>query len=79
MLNYSRFPVCTGLTIRVLFFPSFTALKTYDFWKKDVNTPLVSVIWRDGVLYFFAIFSMNFTNVMIFLTAPHSLRAINLT
>jgi len=56
-----------------------TAWKAFDFWKKDVHTPLISVIWRDGVLYFFAIFSMNFTNVVIFLTTPTSLRAVNLT
>jgi len=56
-----------------------TAWKAYDFWRKEVNTPLISVIWRDGVLYFFAIFSMNLTNVIIFLTTPRSLRAVNLT
>jgi len=56
-----------------------TAWKAFDYWKKDVNTPLITVIWRDGVLYFFAIFSMNVVNVLIFLAAPQSLRAINLT
>jgi len=56
-----------------------TAWKAYDYWRKEVNTPLISVIWRDGLLYFFVIFSMNFTNVVIFLTTPKSLRAVNLT
>uniref|UniRef100_A0A8H7XTP8 Uncharacterized protein n=1 Tax=Psilocybe cubensis TaxID=181762 RepID=A0A8H7XTP8_PSICU len=56
-----------------------TAWKAYDFWKKEVNTPLFSVMWRDGILYFFAIFSMNAANVIIFLTVPKALRAVNLT
>jgi len=62
-----------------LFLSRLTAWKAFDYWKKDVNTPLITVIWRDGVLYFFAIFSMNVVNVLIFLAAPQSLRAINLT
>jgi hypothetical protein len=56
-----------------------TAWKAYEYWKREVNTPLFNVIWRDGLLYFFAIFSMNLTNVIIFLTVPKTLRAINLT
>jgi hypothetical protein len=56
-----------------------TAWKSYDFWRKEVNTPLISVIWRDGILYFFVIFSMNVINLSIFLTTPKALRAINLT
>ncbi|KAF8802037.1 hypothetical protein BYT27DRAFT_6777588 [Phlegmacium glaucopus] len=56
-----------------------TAWKAYDFWKKEVNTPLFNVIWRDGLLYFFVIFSMNITNVVILSTAPKTLRAINFT
>ncbi|KIJ44713.1 hypothetical protein M422DRAFT_67438 [Sphaerobolus stellatus SS14] len=54
----------------------WTALR---FWKQQLNVPLFTVIWRDGVLYFFAIFSMNLTNIIIFLTVPQTLRAINLT
>ncbi|KAF4613124.1 hypothetical protein D9613_010932 [Agrocybe pediades] len=56
-----------------------TAWMAYDFWRKELNVPLFHVIWRDGLLYFFAIFSMNLTNVVIFLTVPKTLRAINLT
>ncbi|PPQ74889.1 hypothetical protein CVT26_011450 [Gymnopilus dilepis] len=57
----------------------FTAWKAYQFWKTEIDTPLFDIIWRDGVLYFFAIFTMNAANVIIFLTVPEALRAINLT
>jgi len=56
-----------------------TAWKAYDFWKREIETPLFDIIWRDGLLYFFVIFSMNATNVIIFLTVPETLRAVNLT
>ncbi|KAF8884116.1 hypothetical protein BD779DRAFT_790822 [Infundibulicybe gibba] len=56
-----------------------TAWRAYRYWKQEMETPLFNVIWRDGVLYFFAIFSMNVANVVIFLTVPKSLQAINLT
>lgn len=56
-----------------------TAWKAYEFWKREVNTPLFDIIWRDGLLYFFAIFSMNAANVIIFLAAPKTLRPVNLT
>jgi len=57
----------------------FTGWKALLFWKMEVTTPLFSIIWRDGVLYFFAIFSMNVANIIIFLTVPETLRAVNLT
>ncbi|KAF8909731.1 hypothetical protein CPB84DRAFT_1765327 [Gymnopilus junonius] len=57
----------------------FTTWKAYEFWKAEVDTPLFSIIWRDGLLYFFAIFSMNLTNVIIFLSVPPALRAVNLS
>ena len=56
-----------------------TAWKAYGFWKREVDTPLFNIIWRDGLLYFFAIFSMNVANVIIFLAAPKTLRPVNLT
>ena len=56
-----------------------TAWKAFEFWKKEINIPLFSVIWRDGLLYFFAIFSMNLINVIIFITVPNILRVVNLT
>jgi len=56
-----------------------TAYKALEFWKHEFNTPLFTIIWRDGVLYFFAIFSMNLANVIIYLTVPVSLRTVNLT
>ncbi|KAF8885146.1 hypothetical protein BD779DRAFT_1471736 [Infundibulicybe gibba] len=56
-----------------------TSWRAYRFWKQEVQTPLFDIIWRDGVLYFFAIFSMNVANMIIFLTVPKSLQPINLT
>ncbi|KAF8512614.1 hypothetical protein BU17DRAFT_53993 [Hysterangium stoloniferum] len=56
-----------------------TAWKAFEFWRREIDTPLFSIIWRDGVFYFFAIFSMNVINIVIFLTVPKTLRAINLT
>ncbi|KDR76962.1 hypothetical protein GALMADRAFT_421382 [Galerina marginata CBS 339.88] len=56
-----------------------TAWKAYDFWKREIDTPLFDIIWRDGVIYFFVIFTMNAANVIIFLTVPETLRAVNLT
>ncbi|GJJ14074.1 hypothetical protein Clacol_008331 [Clathrus columnatus] len=61
------------------FVSSLTAWKAYEFWLQDISTPLFTVIWRDGVLYFFAIFTMNVANIIIFVTVPKSLRPINLT
>jgi len=55
-----------------------TAWKTFELWKNQVTTPLLDVIWKDGILYFFVTFSMNFANVVIFLKAPKALRTINL-
>ena len=60
-------------------FSRLTAWKAYGYWKKEVNTPLFDIIWRDGFLYFFVIFSMNAANVIIFSTVPEALRAFNLT
>jgi len=56
-----------------------TVWKAYGYWKVEVNTPLFDIIWRDGLLYFFVIFTMNVANIIIFLTVPQSLRAVNLT
>ncbi|KAF8875838.1 hypothetical protein BD779DRAFT_1678048 [Infundibulicybe gibba] len=56
-----------------------TSWRAYRFWKQEVTTPLFDIIWRDGVLYFFAVFSMNVANMVIFLTVPKSLQPINLT
>ena len=64
---------------RKLHFSRLTAWKAYGYWKEEVNTPLFDIIWRDGFLYFFVIFSMNAANVIIFSTVPEALRAFNLT
>jgi len=54
-----------------------TAWKTVDFWRKEIRTPLIRLIWRDGLIYFTAIFSMNLVNVIIFSQAPIAIRPIN--
>jgi len=56
-----------------------TAWKAYGYWKEEVDTPLFNIIWRDGLLYFFVIFTVNAANVIIFLTVPQTLKAVNLT
>jgi len=56
-----------------------TAWKAYGYWKVEVNTPLFDIMWRDGLLYFFVIFSMNAVNIIIFLTVPEGVRTVNLT
>ncbi|PPQ84344.1 hypothetical protein CVT26_011406 [Gymnopilus dilepis] len=56
-----------------------TAHKAYTLYKSEVTTPLFDIIWRDGLLYFFGVFSMNLANVIIFLTVPRGLRAVNLS
>ncbi|PPQ84947.1 hypothetical protein CVT25_004460 [Psilocybe cyanescens] len=58
-----------------------TAWRAYGLWKTQMNVGshgIFDIIWRDGLLYFFAIFSMNTVNVVVFLTTPRALRAVNL-
>jgi len=57
---------------------SLTAWKTIEYWRKEFKTPLVRLIWRDGLVYFAVIFSMNLANVIIFSEVQRSLRPINL-
>jgi len=55
-----------------------TAWKTIEYWRKEVNAPLIRLIWRDGLIYFATIFCMNCTNVIIFSHVSPTLRPINL-
>jgi len=57
---------------------AFTTWKTIDYWRKEINTPLIRLIWRDGLVYFAIIFCMNCTNVIIFSLGSPALRPINL-
>jgi len=80
---YSCAVFCYPFSIRILnsLIQSYrlTAWKAFEFWKKEINTPLFNVIWHDGLLYFFTIFLMNLINVITFLTVPNILRVVNLT
>jgi len=70
-------PCATAKSFCLLY--RLTAWKAYEFWKVEVNAPSrFNVIWRDGLVYFFAIFSMNLANIVIFIAAPETLRAVNL-
>ncbi|PPR07619.1 hypothetical protein CVT24_004172 [Panaeolus cyanescens] len=40
------------------------------------STPLVQIFLRDGIMYFFAIFSANFLNFMIYVLAPSDLKPV---
>ena len=72
--------LCLSLPIKTSFLilSRLTAWKAYGYWKTEVNTPMFDIIWRDGLLYFFAIFSMNVANVIIFSTLSPIVRLINL-
>ncbi|KIP12148.1 hypothetical protein PHLGIDRAFT_98513 [Phlebiopsis gigantea 11061_1 CR5-6] len=55
-----------------------TAYKSYEFWRLEVKTPMLTILFRDGLIYFTAIFVMNLVNVILFATMPPTLQAINL-
>lgn len=55
-----------------------TAYKSWSFWRLEVKTPMLTVLFRDGLVYFTAIFVMNLLNVVLFTTMPPTLQAINL-
>ncbi|KAH9480082.1 hypothetical protein JR316_0006679 [Psilocybe cubensis] len=55
-----------------------TAWKAHGLWREQLNTRLFDIIWHDGLLYFFAILTMNIVNVIIFLAAPPGIRDVNL-
>ncbi|PPQ83799.1 hypothetical protein CVT25_001018, partial [Psilocybe cyanescens] len=58
-----------------------TAWRAYGLWKTQTKAGthgLSDIIWRDGLLFFFFIFSMNTVNVVVFLTTPRALHTVNL-
>ncbi|EJD39971.1 hypothetical protein AURDEDRAFT_187189 [Auricularia subglabra TFB-10046 SS5] len=50
-----------------------TVYKAWQHWQTDVNTPILTVLYRDGFLYFFVISCLSLVNLFIWLWAPHSL------
>jgi len=57
---------------------SLTLAKSFMFWRRDVHSRTIRAFFRDGVIYFFGIFTMNLLNVTIFLTQDSTLQAVNL-
>lgn len=55
-----------------------TGYMSYALWCREVRTPILTVLFRDGLIYFTAIFMMNVLNVILFTTMPPTLQAINL-
>lgn len=55
-----------------------TAYKSFEYWRMEVTTPMLTILFRDGLIYFTAIFAMNLLNVVLFTTMPPALQAVNL-
>ncbi|TFK35973.1 hypothetical protein BDQ12DRAFT_737250 [Crucibulum laeve] len=55
-----------------------TLWKSFEHWRNQVSSSTLSLLFRDGLIYFTAIFTMNVINVVLFVTQRPSLQAINL-
>jgi len=55
-----------------------TLYKTVGYWRTRVDSPTLAVLFRDGLSYFTAIFTMNLVNVVLFVTQNTTLQAANL-
>ncbi|RDB20003.1 hypothetical protein Hypma_012882 [Hypsizygus marmoreus] len=55
-----------------------TLYKSIEHWQNYVSSSTLSLLFRDGLIYFAAIFSMNLINVVLFVTQSPSLQAVNL-
>jgi len=67
-----------GLVFDTLLF-GLTLFKTLSIRKSTgVSTPLVSLLMRDGIIYFLVMFLANVMNVVLFLTAPPQLNGMNI-
>jgi len=64
-------PLATDTCIFVL-----TILRARTHFKQSVNTPMLQLFIRDGLLYFLTIFSANLLNTLIFFLAPGDLKAV---
>jgi len=54
----------------------FTLFKVIQLRRRNLKTPIMSILARDGLLYFFVIFFANFFNTVMYLSAPLSIKAI---
>ncbi|KZW00921.1 hypothetical protein EXIGLDRAFT_761215 [Exidia glandulosa HHB12029] len=50
-----------------------TVYKAWQHWQTDINTPILTVLYRDGFVYFFVISCLSLVNLFIWLWAPPSL------
>lgn len=55
-----------------------TLAKSISLWRQDFHSRTISSFFRDGLIYFAGIFTMNLINVIIFLTQDSTLQAVNL-
>ncbi|KAH7101632.1 hypothetical protein BKA62DRAFT_171912 [Auriculariales sp. MPI-PUGE-AT-0066] len=55
----------------VIFFA--TLWKAWEHHRVNLNTPILSVLYRDGFIYFFVICMLSLANMFSWLWAPHSL------
>jgi len=70
-----------GLWIAELAFPSvifvLTLGRTVYLRETGVRTPLISLMMRDGIMYFGAIFFVNAVNTVTYAVAPPDLKPVN--
>ncbi|KAF5388050.1 hypothetical protein D9615_000702 [Tricholomella constricta] len=57
---------------------SMTLYKSIEHWRNQVVSSTLAMLFRDGLVYFAAIFSMNLINVILFVTQSPTLQAVNL-
>ncbi|GLB34156.1 hypothetical protein LshimejAT787_0110400 [Lyophyllum shimeji] len=55
-----------------------TLYKSIEHWRNKVTSSTLAILFRDGLVYFAAIFTMNLLNVILFVTQSPTLQAINL-
>ncbi|KAF8608375.1 hypothetical protein BDV93DRAFT_519419 [Ceratobasidium sp. AG-I] len=64
-----------------LVFESFvfilTVVKAIEHSKSKVNTPVINVLYRDGIIYFVVICCCSMLNMMVWLLAPPTLVALS--
>ncbi|CAE6417608.1 unnamed protein product [Rhizoctonia solani] len=54
-----------------------TIIKAVEHSKRNVNTPVVRVLYRDGIIYFIVITLCSMFNMMVWLLAPPTLVALS--
>ncbi|KAF8076748.1 hypothetical protein FPV67DRAFT_430605 [Lyophyllum atratum] len=55
-----------------------TLYKSIEHWRNKVTSSTLALLFRDGLIYFAAIFTMNLLTVVLFVTQSETLQAINL-